>query len=99
MRLGREEGTTKHDADEDEELFTPPASTLCSEEEVAVQLTGFNKPLKRPCFPTMNYVALELPWLKKHCPKGMPCTQCAHSAKFCMSANTRTLVLVPWGST
>ena len=30
---------------------------------------------------------------------GMPCTQCAQSAKFCMSANTRTLVLAPWGST
>ena len=27
--------------------------------------------------------------------KGMPCTQCAHSAKFWMSANTRTLVLAP----
>ena len=29
-------------------------------------------------------------------PKGMPCTQCAHSAKFWMSANTRTLVLAPF---
>ena len=28
--------------------------------------------------------------------KGMPCTQCAHSAKFWMSANTRTLVLAPF---
>ena len=30
---------------------------------------------------------------------GMPCTQCTLSAKFCMSANTQTLVLAPWGST
>ena len=28
--------------------------------------------------------------------KGMPCTQCAHSAKFWMSANTPTLVLAPF---
>ena len=28
--------------------------------------------------------------------KGMPCTQCARSAKFWMSANTRTLVLAPF---
>ena len=27
---------------------------------------------------------------------GMPCTQCARSAKFWMSANTRTLVLAPF---
>ena len=26
----------------------------------------------------------------------MPCTQCARSAKFWMSANTRTLVLAPF---
>ena len=26
-------------------------------------------------------------------------TQCTHSAKFCMSANTRTLLLALWGST
>ena len=30
------------------------------------------------------------------CALGMPCTQCAHSAKFWMSANTRTLVLAPF---
>ena len=29
-------------------------------------------------------------------PLGMPCTQCARSAKFWMSANTRTLVLAPF---
>ena len=29
-------------------------------------------------------------------PWGMPCTQCAHSAKFWMSANTRTLVSAPF---
>ena len=28
--------------------------------------------------------------------EGMPCTQCARSAKFWMSANTRTLVLAPF---
>ena len=28
--------------------------------------------------------------------RGMPCTQCARSAKFWMSANTRTLVLAPF---
>ena len=28
-------------------------------------------------------------------PRGMPCTQCAHSAMFWMSANTQTLVLAP----
>ena len=27
---------------------------------------------------------------------GMPCTQCAHSAKFWMSANTRTLATFWW---
>ena len=27
---------------------------------------------------------------------GMPCTHCARSAKFWMSANTRTLVLAPF---
>ena len=27
---------------------------------------------------------------------GMPCTQCAHIAKFWMSANTRTLVSAPF---
>ena len=27
---------------------------------------------------------------------GMPCMQCAHSAKFWMSANTRTLLLAPF---
>ena len=27
-----------------------------------------------------------------NCTLGMPCTQCAHSAEFWMSANTRTLV-------
>ena len=27
---------------------------------------------------------------------GMPCTQCARSAKFWMSANTRTLVSAPF---
>ena len=27
---------------------------------------------------------------------GMPCTQCARSVKFWMSANTRTLVLAPF---
>ena len=31
-----------------------------------------------------------------HLLKGMPCTQCAHSAKFWMLANTRTLVLAPF---
>ena len=37
------------------------------------------------------------PW--EHVPPhvwGMPCTQCAHTAKFWMSANTRTLVLAPF---
>ena len=28
--------------------------------------------------------------------KGMPCTQCTHSAKFWMPANTRTLATFWW---
>ena len=43
--------------------------------------------LKHTVFPTKN-----ARWQSK----GMPCTQCARSAKFWMSANTRTLVSAPF---
>ena len=35
-------------------------------------------------------------WANGYGSVGMPCTQCARSAKFWMSANTRTLVLAPF---
>ena len=45
--------------------------------------------------PQLPSVAVALRARSRPC-MGMPCTQCARSAKFWMSANTRTLVLAPF---
>ena len=48
--------------------------------------------------PRKNNVMDAFPYdtLPLYCTRGMPCTQCARSAKFWMSANTPTLVLAPF---
>ena len=51
--------------------------------------------LARPRIPPMHMIPCWHP-LHTCVSVGMPCTQYAHSAKFWMSANTRTLLLAPF---
>ena len=53
-----------------------------------------------PCGPIYNAAVIESSFLPHHCgiivALGMPCTHCARSANFWMSANTRTLATFWW---
>ena len=44
---------------------------------------------------SLRWVMSHESWVMR-APKGMPCTQCARSAKFWMSANTPTLATIWW---
>ena len=61
--------------------------------EPRLQITQSTHCATRYCWVMRQAVALQ-PQVQMS--MGMPCTQCARSAKFWMSANTRTLVLAPF---